>query len=213
MVTRWVRRLALLAACVALSCKGGGGKDSPAAAKDDVPAALADAGAEVQWAGPKKVAGVTFKNRTVSDDTLAEVARWVPGLTTLTLSGCPEPPASRLKAVARLTNLSRLHLTDCKWVTDADLKDLAPLTKLQRLNLAGCTRVTDAGLKQLAGIKSLRRLELRDCTEITDAGLNELVALPNLEELGVAACPRLTEKGLEELKKTLKNCTIRTTDY
>jgi hypothetical protein len=206
----WSRWLALLAAFVAVSCKGGTTKP---VVVDDVPAALEKAGAEVTLSKQgKAVERVSFKNQTVSDE-MVDLMRRLPGLPKLTLQACPQPPASRLKEVGQLVSLQRLYLTDNKWLTDADLQDLVPLIHLRELNLAGCEQVTDAGLKHLAGMKSLTKLEFFECKQITEAGLNELVALPNLRELGVADCPRLTAEGLSQLKKTMKNCTIRDTPY
>ena len=63
-----------------------------------------------------------------------------------------------LKAIALLTNLTRLHLSNTA-ITDAGLAHLNTLKELQLLNLVG-TPVTQKGLEQLKGLKSLREIYL-----------------------------------------------------
>jgi hypothetical protein len=211
MATAWIRRGALLAVCLTLSCSKGGNQR---AIPNDIPAALTAAGAELsrdESRPSKPITAVYFKNQTVSDDALALVKR-LPNATTLGLSGCQVTNAG-LKEVASTPNLQKLYMVDCTWLTDADLKELTPLRNLRELVLTGCSKITDAGLKELASLSNLRLLELSECKEISDVGLKELAALKNLRRLGLSGCVKITDAGEKEVVASVPKVVITRETY
>ena len=76
-----------------------------------------------------------------------------------------------LAALAKMTNLERLHLENTK-ITDAGLASLAGLQALEYLNLYG-TKTTDAGVAKLATAKGLKKLFVWQ-TGVTQAGAKAL---------------------------------------
>lgn len=151
----------------------------------------------------------------ITDDYVKEIVKYLPNLTSLSLSGrkLTDAIGSGLAKLAQLQslNLSTWDLTDaigpelaklsrlksldlafCHQLTDAIGPDLARLRHLQSLNLSGCV-ITDAIVPELAKLTQLQSLNLSRCTLLTDAIVPELAKLTQLQSLNLERCQKLAD--------------------
>lgn len=135
-----------------------------------------------------------------TDDDLEKLVRYLPGITSLNLSGCRQLTDQGIAHLTLLTQLKSLNLSGCDKLSSTGLKHLSTLTHLEELNVSHCYNVTDECLQSLNALP-LKRLYLNHCYKLTDNGLRHMACLP-LETLDVSNCSQLTGKGIKELRGT-----------
>lgn len=133
----------------------------------------------------------------------------LPGLVTLSLSGCYSVTDAALASAfaSDMPSLKKLDLSLCKQLTDSSLGRIAQsLKNLEELELGGCYSITDTGLLLIAwGLRKLQRLNLRSCWYVNDTGIAHLCGggeargTLELEHLGLQDCQRLTDESLKHL--------------
>ena len=157
-----------------------------------------------------KTLNLNMHLETLTDDDILDLAVHWTSLTDLDL----DIPISQgitdiaLKALARLTTLTRLRLPPSPMVTDEGLKALAQCIELKDISLSECHLVTDTGVKALASMTNLTSLDA-DYTarftnhdlNITDVALKELARLPRLTFLRLPPSPMVTDEGIKALMK------------
>lgn len=140
-----------------------------------------------------------------------KLARRLPALAHLTLSGCLRDDAGleRLGELAALRALTVHGPSEYgehpDWLEDAGLARLARLPRLEALDLWRCKRITDAGVAALAGHPALRDLTLGDPDHSYlpgDLALEAAARLPALRRLTLHGCGRVfTLEGLRHLAR------------
>ncbi|XP_071454401.1 F-box/LRR-repeat protein 14-like [Hetaerina americana] len=128
---------------------------------------------------------------------LRDVVTGLPGLTSLSLSGCynlTDLGLAHALCAAPLPSLTYLDLSLCKQITDESLARIAShLPRLEELRLGGCGHVTSAGLLLLAlGLRKLRRLDLRSCWHVSDQGIAYLAGVAE-EQRGSTPPPAIED--------------------
>jgi Leucine-rich repeat (LRR) protein len=164
----------------------------------------------------------------IASDSVAEYAKELPQLTSLTLTGSKVTDGA-LKCLKELPQLRGLALWRTR-VTDVGLEQLAPLRQLHGLDLqdnditdAGLarlcrlsqlhvlglqkTKISDDGLKYVGRLTQLETLDL-SYTKITGAGLRHLKGLKQLTLLCVIGCTKITPLGFNEFHAALPDCVI-----
>jgi serine/threonine protein kinase len=137
----------------------------------------------------------------ISDACLAQLARTIPGLSTLDL-GLTSITDKGLEHLKALKGLAKLVVPNTQ-IMGPGLASLGP--NIRELDLRS-TKVSDAAMARLANLKALTHLNVVN-TEVSDAGLKHLQGLPNLVELH-AIRTRVTEAGVQKLRAVLPKCSV-----
>ena len=147
--------------------------------------------------------------KSVTDDSLRQIAHYLRNLQELELGGCSNITNRGLAYIAwGLKKLRRLNLRSCWQLSDQGIADLAGLrpdtgggsTDLEYLGLQDCQRLSDEALKHIAeGLTKLKSINLSLCLGISDGGLKYLAKMSTLEELNLRSCDNITDVGVSYL--------------
>jgi hypothetical protein len=147
--------------------------------------ALEEAGAKLKKDGDGLVIEVDFRDSTIGDAVLENLAglrrvrKVLLNETAVTDAG--------MAAVGKVTTLQDVDLRGCT-ISNAGLEPLTALSELKALRLSGesgVTSVDDDGMVHVAKMKNLKAL-LLDFLWISEVGLEQLAGLDKLEELYLA---------------------------
>lgn len=140
-------------------------------------------------------------------DSLKQLVKICPQITTLTLSNNTQLNYSSWGEVAKFTALRSLSLSGCHQLEDSDLKILlSGLRDLKEVTIAKCSKIGENGFIELA--KRLPKLAYLDVsrTDISDTALVEIGSrCALLAEINLSSCSRLTEKGILALIKIARS--------
>lgn len=156
-----------------------------------------------------RLEALTLEGGRLRIGSVTKLARRMPDLTQLTLTGCFQDDAG-VERLAELPALRALTVhgpseygEHSDWLRDAGLARLARLPLLESLDLWRCKGITDRGVAAFAGHPALRDLTLGDPDHEYapgDAALAAIARMPALRSFGLHGCGRVfTLAGLEQL--------------
>lgn len=136
----------------------------------------------------------------VTDDDLAEVLPYCPGLQEAYLSGIRDLSDRTLILLGHETDdLRRLDLTDCRLVSPLGVRELAGLaTRLQVLRLRGVWSLTDSAVSTLVrALGHLTELDLGDLPLLTAHATRDIWEFGSrkLRTLSLARCVKVSSRG------------------
>lgn len=157
----------------------------------------------------RKITRVNCSRANAND--LSFLFSYLPGITHLSLSGCPHVTELFLKReIPKLYELQQLSFRRCCGLSDAVLEACGPcLKKLTSFTLEDCDNITEIGFKNF--VKHLCNLEVLDltwCEGLTDGCLKTLgECCVNIFRLSLRGCDWVTEVGVRHLVENLKELT------
>lgn len=151
----------------------------------------------------------------LTDQAMAALWKWQPGLKTLDLSFCTELSDKTLLAISsNLKELQCLNLAKNRRITDSGLLDLMELKCLQSLDFSECSNVSGGelvkGLCSPVAQARLVSLSFNSCTLITDLTMFSLAQLlgPSLRVLDLTSCLYLTDLSVRAIATYLPGLVV-----
>jgi F-box/leucine-rich repeat protein 2/20 len=136
----------------------------------------------------------------VTNATVQELCAVNPGITRLSLTGCPAVTDVGLWAISRHLGprIQHLALGGCDEITSVGLRALSLRSpNLISLDFTGCHKLDDVALSTLAGgCWNLENLVVTDCPGITDSGVSKISrSCGKLRRLDLSKCTNVGEFG------------------